>query len=82
MLSFKNQLIMAYVGVISVRDPTSLDREATDMISVTLRATDNGSPLSRASDLILEVILDDINDNTPEFMPASYTATVREVSHL
>ena len=70
-----------HVGVISVQDPTLLDREATPSVSVTLQATDSGfSP--QASQLIIEVVLDDINDNSPIFMPAVYTASIREVSYV
>lgn len=64
--------------MLSVRDPLFLDRENTPSINLVLRATDRGdSP--RASTLNIVVVLDDINDNTPVFRPASYAATVVEV---
>ncbi len=69
------------LGVISVLDPTALDRETTSTIPLTLTARDQASD-PRASSLIIYVDLDDINDNTPLFSPASYSASVLEVCGL
>ena len=45
-----------------------------------LRATDRGSP-SRAAVLEIQVVLDDINDNTPLFEQVAYAASILEVSY-
>ena len=66
-------------GVISVQDPTVLDREVSPTVTLILTATDGGDN-ARAQTLTIVVNLDDINDNTPMFMPAEYTASVAEVS--
>jgi hypothetical protein len=64
-----------------VQDPTVLDRETTPVVVLVLTATDGGSP-PRADTFRIEVTLDDINDNTPFFVPAVYTASVAEVTEL
>ena len=76
-LLYQQHLLVA--GVISVLDSAVLDREAQSTIMLRLRATDRGSP-SRAADLDIQVVLDDINDNTPLFDQAAYTASISEVS--
>lgn len=69
---------LCVLGVISVRNPAALDRETTPTIPLLLIARDLGSnPL--ASTLQIYVDLDDINDNSPVFSPASYFASIPEV---
>ena len=66
------------LGVISVRNPASLDRETTPTIPLLLIARDQGSnPLGSTLEIFVD--LDDINDNSPIFSPASYFASVPEV---
>lgn len=55
----------------------SLDRETTPKYSLVIRASDLGVP-SQFTDKVLEIILLDINDNTPTFSEASYTRQVPE----
>lgn len=58
----------------------SLDRETTPKYSLVIQASDLGTP-SQFTDKVLEIILLDINDNTPTFSQASYTRPVPE-NHL
>lgn len=55
----------------------SLDRETTQSYTLTLIATDNGSPPLSAS-AHLHIRLVDYNDNPPVFTQESYTASVKE----
>ena len=55
----------------------SLDRETTPKYSLVIQASDLGTP-SQFTDKVLEIILLDINDNTPTFSQASYTRQVPE----
>ena len=71
-------MLLCCSGVISVVDPTALDRETTASIPLVLTARDQASD-AMASSLIINVDLDDINDNTPFFSPSSYSASVFEV---
>lgn len=55
----------------------SLDRESLDRYSLTVLATDNGSPAATASASILVTVLDD-NDNEPRFAKDFYTFELLE----
>lgn len=55
----------------------SLDRETTDHYSLTVLATDNGSPAATASSMVLITVLDD-NDNSPHFVKDFYTFELLE----
>ena len=55
----------------------SLDRETTPKYNLVIRASDLGAP-SQFTDKVLEIIVLDINDNTPTFSQASYTTQVPE----
>lgn len=55
----------------------SLDRETTPKYTLVIRASDLGVP-SQFTDKTLEIVLLDINDNTPTFSEASYTRQVPE----
>ncbi|MGH0159301.1 UNVERIFIED_CONTAM: hypothetical protein FKN15_036964 [Acipenser sinensis] len=63
-------------GIISLEKP--LDREVQAMYSLTVRATDQGSPrkLSTVCSVVVSVL--DINDNPPVFEHREYAATVSE----
>lgn len=55
----------------------ALDREHLDRLTVTVTATDNGSPrMSTTMEITLEV--EDANDHDPEFSQDAYNLTVRE----
>ncbi|CAB01427.3 Cadherin EGF LAG seven-pass G-type receptor fmi-1 [Caenorhabditis elegans] len=62
-------------GDISVS--SDLDREDRATFSVIVTASDHASPPLNTSTQI-EVILDDINDNSPQFTSSSYAATISE----
>ncbi|KAJ7383770.1 Protocadherin Fat 4 [Desmophyllum pertusum] len=55
----------------------SLDRETTPNYTLVIRASDLGVP-SQSTDKVLQIVLRDINDNTPTFSKASYTKQVPE----
>ncbi|XP_065591117.1 protocadherin gamma-B1-like [Cyrtonyx montezumae] len=56
---------------------SSLDREEVSAYNITITATDQGSPaLWSSADLTLKV--SDVNDNTPVFEEAAYSAYVHE----
>ncbi|XP_022055843.2 protocadherin Fat 4 isoform X3 [Acanthochromis polyacanthus] len=54
-----------------------LDREVVDMLTVTVIATDRGSP-QMATTMNLTVHVEDANDHDPEFLQSNYSLTVRE----
>ncbi|XP_074536375.1 protocadherin Fat 4 [Halichoeres trimaculatus] len=54
-----------------------LDRESVDTLTITVTATDNGSP-RMATTLELTVHIEDFNDNHPEFSQSIYNLTVKE----
>ncbi|CAJ0936120.1 unnamed protein product, partial [Mesorhabditis belari] len=54
-----------------------LDREEQSSHSLTVTATDSADP-PLSSSTIIEVTLDDVNDNAPEFSSQNYMATVSE----
>eukprot|EP00051_Salpingoeca_urceolata_P025110 m.445779 g.445779 ORF g.445779 m.445779 type:complete len:6907 (-) comp20305_c8_seq21:164-20884(-) len=54
-----------------------LDRETKDRYTITVTATDRGSPpLSSKTSVIVDVL--DANDNPPVFLPTTYSASVPE----
>lgn len=55
----------------------TLDREETDTVTITVTAIDNGSP-QMTTTMNLTVLIEDINDNDPEFPQSAYSLTVRE----
>lgn len=55
----------------------ALDRELVDTMTITITATDRGSP-SMASTMNLTVHIEDANDHDPEFPQNSYSLTVKE----
>ncbi|TKS80775.1 Protocadherin Fat 4 [Collichthys lucidus] len=62
-------------GIIYLEE--ALDREQEDILSITVTATDKGSP-RMATTMNLTVHVTDVNDNDPEFSQSSYSVTVRE----
>lgn len=63
-------------GMLIVSGP--LDRETISNYTMTITATDHGSS-PRSSSQIVQVVLDDVNDNTPRFLPSQpNSVTVRE----
>jgi protocadherin Fat 4 len=54
-----------------VTTTTSLDRETQDSYILTLQARDGGSPF-KSTNATLNVTVQDVNDNTPYFDPATY----------
>uniref|UniRef100_A0A3P8SM55 Cadherin domain-containing protein n=1 Tax=Amphiprion percula TaxID=161767 RepID=A0A3P8SM55_AMPPE len=54
-----------------------LDREEVDTLTITLTATDRGSP-QMATTMNLTVHVEDANDYDPEFLQSNYSLTVRE----
>uniref|UniRef100_A0A3B4WQ85 Si:dkey-1m11.5 n=1 Tax=Seriola lalandi dorsalis TaxID=1841481 RepID=A0A3B4WQ85_SERLL len=55
----------------------TLDREQVDTLTITITATDRGSP-RMATTMNLTVHVEDANDHDPEFSRSTYNLTVRE----
>lgn len=55
----------------------ALDREQVDTLTITVTATDKGSP-RMATSMNLTVHVEDANDHDPEFSQSTYSLTVRE----
>ena len=64
-------------GEISVASSMSLDRERAPIITLSVTATDGGSPQTSNTSLVAIELLD-INDNAPEFSALTYTQSVPE----
>ena len=56
---------------------SELDRERLDVYQVVVWAFDGGSP-SRSGELVINVIVDDANDHSPQFDSHSYSVSVYE----
>lgn len=56
---------------------TMLDREETPEYEIRVIAKDQGVP-PQSSTAVVHLFIEDINDNSPEFYPVKYFATVRE----
>ncbi|KAM9329220.1 protocadherin Fat 1 [Gastrophryne carolinensis] len=63
-------------GVINVFSP--LDFESHPAYKLRVRATD--SVTGAHADVFVDIILEDVNDNLPEFRPRTYAATLSEAS--
>uniref|UniRef100_A0A0N5AHE5 Protocadherin Fat 4 n=1 Tax=Syphacia muris TaxID=451379 RepID=A0A0N5AHE5_9BILA len=68
-------VIDQYSGVISVGKP--LDREVKSSYVLTINASDGGTPPLSATTTV-EILLDDVNDNAPEFISQNYTMSISE----
>lgn len=65
------------LGVVRVAAIADINREVINSFNLTIRASDLGSP--QMEDFAQVVIMvDDINDNAPVFLPSFYIASVRE----
>ncbi|KAK6173109.1 hypothetical protein SNE40_016628 [Patella caerulea] len=63
-------------GIIRVNQP--LDREQQSVHKVKVQAEDSGTAIKLASQIQVVITLDDVNDNTPNFVPSNYMVKVRE----
>ncbi|CAH2225513.1 protocadherin Fat 3 isoform X1, partial [Pelobates cultripes] len=63
------------LGLIKVKD--KLDRERVSGYSLLIQAKDSGMP-SLSSTVTVNIDISDINDNSPQFTPANYTAVIQE----
>uniref|UniRef100_A0A914XVL9 Cadherin domain-containing protein n=1 Tax=Panagrolaimus superbus TaxID=310955 RepID=A0A914XVL9_9BILA len=54
-----------------------LDREEQSLYAVSIEVSDSGEP-SMSSSTVLEILLDDANDNAPEFTEATYEVRINE----
>ena len=65
------------LGVIRVADNADINRELIEVFNLTIRANDLGSPQMEDFSQVV-IMVDDINDNAPVFLPSLYIASVRE----
>ena len=65
----------AVTGVVTVAN--EIDRESVSMFDLRVRARDLGQPEQRRT-TIIPITVSDINDHSPVFNPAAYSAQVRE----
>lgn len=61
----------------SVTVENFLDREKVSQYTLQIKAEDRGNPRKSAT-VNLKIILSDVNDNAPQFLKSSYSATVQE----
>ena len=62
----------------AVTTSSTLDREQIDFYTITVSATDNGSPRRLMSSFIVNVTVTDINDNAPLFLGEPYGESIPE----
>ncbi|XP_034404903.1 protocadherin Fat 4-like [Cyclopterus lumpus] len=55
----------------------ALDREKVETLTITITATDAGSP-RMATNMNVTVHVEDVNDHDPEFSQSTYSVTIRE----
>ena len=67
--------VAAETGVVTVAN--EIDRESVSMFDLRVRARDLGQPEQRRT-TIIPITVSDINDHSPVFNPAAYSAQVRE----
>nr|AHY88472.1 fmi [Terebratalia transversa] len=60
-----------------IKAKISPDREKHDKYTLTVQATDKGTP-SRSSSVSVDIIINDLNDNIPQFSNSSYEFRVSE----
>lgn len=69
--------INSTTGVLSISEP--LDREKQNFFELTIRASDGTNDLSALhSDALIRIIVDDVNDNAPNFSLPQYSVRARE----
>ncbi|GFN76576.1 protocadherin fat [Plakobranchus ocellatus] len=56
----------------------SFDHEKRDRYQLTITATDSGTPLPNTGTVLVDVLILDVNDNTPAFDLSVYTTQVNE----
>lgn len=71
--------IDAASGVISTAASPGLDHENRQVHTLLIRAVDGGTP-ARTGQTVVKINVNDINDNTPEFLPNNLQASVDENS--
>ncbi|CAI4227916.1 unnamed protein product [Auanema sp. JU1783] len=64
-------------GTGQIRTKKELDRESQESYTLTVVASDGALPPLNSSTQV-EVIVDDVNDNSPQFSAASYEASISE----
>ncbi|XP_077870189.1 protocadherin alpha-8-like, partial [Saccoglossus kowalevskii] len=64
-------------GQIYVSDNTNLDAETSAIYTLTVRATDDGTP-SRVSDSTVNILVKGVNENVPTFALPTYSESVYE----
>ncbi|XP_078267470.1 cadherin-related family member 2 [Rhinoraja longicauda] len=74
-LSIYEFKVNSSTGVITVGNNTAIDRERRPVYYVTLQATDGGD---RRDTTLIEIVLEDINDFSPEMARDSYSAFITE----
>ena len=70
-----------YICLGAVTVSSRLDRETTESYSLTIKATDGGSP-SLSSTTKMDITVTDINDNKPLFGKSSYSFRIAEGNAL
>ncbi|XP_041440520.1 protocadherin Fat 3 isoform X2 [Xenopus laevis] len=68
-------MVDSIVGLIKVRD--KLDREKVSGYSLLVQAKDSGVP-PLSSTVTVNIDISDVNDNSPQFTPANYSAVIQE----
>ncbi|XP_074840113.1 protocadherin Fat 3 isoform X2 [Carettochelys insculpta] len=63
------------LGIIKVKK--KLDRERVSGYSLVIQASDSGNP-PLSSSVTVNIDISDVNDNSPVFTPANYTAVIQE----
>ena len=66
-----------YTGVIDVVWPVDFESLTSSVITLTVEATDGGSP-KKSSTSRVEITVEDVNDHRPVFSPASGAIVVLE----
>lgn len=74
---FAIDTISGGLGVIRVAEGADINREIISFFNLTIRANDLGSPQMEDFAQVI-IMVNDINDNAPVFLPGLYLASVRE----
>eukprot|EP00794_Sanderia_malayensis_P011813 gene11813-13037_t len=75
-----NELGYFYIGRTtgSINIAKSLDYESVPSFNLSIRATDDGTPMKLSSAALVRITVIDVNDNIPRFLLASYHFYVQE----
>ncbi|XP_077154662.1 protocadherin Fat 3 isoform X5 [Ranitomeya variabilis] len=71
----KQFMVDPFIGLIKVKD--KLDRERVSGYSLLIQARDSGFP-PLSSTVTVNIDISDVNDNSPQFTPANYSAVIQE----